>query len=390
MPTNPRYSAKERPLSFASTMTRRTHLLSIAALFAVGCSTQYAYSPPPLPPLECEAEKPIAGTGLRVDRNHIVDVAGKEFRFRGVNRAGTEYKCVEGDSIFDGDVDDAAIAAMVAWNVNSVRIPLNEDCWLGINGVDPAFSGTTYQDAITDYVNRLHAHGLYAIVELHWNAPGTYLASNQQPLPDADHSPAFWSSVAEHFKGDPMVVFDLHNEPFVSAKNTRTDPWTCWRDGCTITSSEGITEPWQAVGMQTLLDAVRATGAEQLVMLGGLSYAHDESGWPAYRPRDPLCNNVVSYHQYQMECTIESCWDFRLDSLAARFPLVTGEVGEQDCDHAFLDQYLAWADKHRISYLAWAWNVSNCSDFPALIRRYDGTPTNFGIGYRDHLLNTSP
>jgi hypothetical protein len=335
-------------------------------------------------------EKPIAGSGLRVSGNRIVDAAGQEFRLRGVNRAGTEYKCVMGEDIFDGTVDDNAIQAMVAWHVNSVRVPLNEDCWLAINGVDDAYSGPTYQDAIVDYVNRLHAHGLYAIVELHWNAPGTYLANNQQPMADADHSPALWSSVAERFKGDPQVIFDLHNEPFVSAMNTYADPWACWRDGCTITQSEGIPEPWHTAGMQALVDAVRSTGAEQIIMLGGLQYAHDLSGWPAYRPHDPLCNNVVSYHQYQMECVNESCWDYRLDDIMKRFPLVTGEVGEQDCQHGFVDSYLAWADTHRISYLAWAWNVANCSSFPSLIRRYDGTPTNFGIGYRDHLLSTNP
>jgi hypothetical protein len=325
-----------------------------------------------------------------VDHNRIVDASGKELRLRGVNRAGSEYKCVEGASIFDGPVDDNAIQSMVAWNVNSVRIPLNEDCWLGINGVAAAYSGETYQSAIVDYVDRLHAHGLYTIVELHWSAPGTYLATNQQPLPDVDHSPAFWSSVADRFKGDPMVVFDLYNEPFATIKNTSAEPWICWRDGCKIDSSEGIGEPWQAAGMQTLLDAVRATGAEQIVMIGGLGYAHDVTAWPAFRPHDALCNNVISYHQYQMECSIESCWDYRLDPLVSRFALVTGEVGEGDCDHAFIDSYLAWADAHRVSYLAWAWNVSNCSDFPSLIKRYDGTPTNFGIGYRDHLLKTSP
>ena len=86
--------------------------------------------------------------------------------------------------------------------------------------MSPTPSGANYQNAIADYVSRLHNAGLYTIVELHWNAPGTHLATNQQPAPDADHSPAFWSSVADHFKSDPMMVFDLHNEPFMSNKAT--------------------------------------------------------------------------------------------------------------------------------------------------------------------------
>ena len=280
--------------------------------------------------------------------------------------------------VFDGAVDDAAIAAMVKWNINSVRIPLNEDCWLGINGVADASSGANYQNAIADYVTRLHKAGLYAIVELHWSAPGTFLANGtpKQPAPDADHSPAFWSSVADRFKSDPMIVFDLYNEPFVSnttpvnsknnMANTSADPWTCWRDGCTITSAKGITGSWQSAGMQTLLDAVRATGAEQLVMVGGLNYANDLSLWRYYRPHDPLCNVAAAYHQYDdASCNNEACWEFFLTQISRTYPLITGELGEYDCQHGFLDTYVAWADKHRISYLAWAWNQADCGGFPA-------------------------
>ena len=252
------------PSSRARMKSRITHLpFYVAALAAAGCaSPDYQYEAPKPPEPDCNPERPLsAAAGLRVQGNRIVDAAGQEMRFRGVNRSGSEYKCVQkGSLVFDGAVDDAAIAAMVTWHINSVRIPLNEDCWLGINGVADASSGANYQNAIADYVSRLHAAGLYAIVELHWSAPGAHLAdgnTNQQPAPDADHSPAFWSSVADRFKSDPMIVFDLYNEPFVnnrmpmgttSTANTTGDPWACWRDGCTITSSKGISEPWQSAG----------------------------------------------------------------------------------------------------------------------------------------------
>src|SRR5206468_11064310 len=87
-----------------------------------------------------------------------------------------------------------------------------------------AVSGATYRSAIVDYVNLLHASGMYAILDLHWNAAGTAQATGQQAMVDADHGPAFWSSVAATFKNDPAVLFDLYNEPeFIS--------WSCWRDG---------------------------------------------------------------------------------------------------------------------------------------------------------------
>src|SRR5438270_1182989 len=139
---------------------------------------------------------------IGVASNHLVDGNGTPIRLLGVNRSGTEYACIQGWGIFDGPNDATSVAAMAAWHINVVRIPLNEDCWLNINGVNPAYAGATYQSAIQAYVNLLHQRGLYAILELHWNAPGTSQATGQQVMPDADHSPAFWSSVATFFKAD--------------------------------------------------------------------------------------------------------------------------------------------------------------------------------------------
>src|SRR5689334_9557236 len=137
---------------------------------------------------------PSAGAAplaLHVSGNHLVDASGSTVRLLGVNRSGAEFACIQGWGIFDGPVDDASIAAIASWHVNAVRMPLNEDCWLGINGVDPAYGGAAYKQAIKGLVSRIHAHGMYAVLDLHWNAPGTTAATGQQRMPDADHAPRF-------------------------------------------------------------------------------------------------------------------------------------------------------------------------------------------------------
>jgi endoglucanase len=98
------------------------------------------------------------------------------------------------------------VHAIAAWHTNIVRVPLNEDCWLGINGAAPAYSGANYQAAIVNYVNLLHANGLYAILDLHWSAPGAQQATGLQAMVDADHGLAFWSSMATTFKNDLAVL----------------------------------------------------------------------------------------------------------------------------------------------------------------------------------------
>lgn len=59
---------------------------------------------------------------------------------------------------------------------------------------------------------------------------------------------------------------------------------------------------------------------------------------------------------------------------------------ENDCASHFISTLMSWLDAHEIGYLAWTWNPYNCSSTPSLITSYTGTPTNFGQGYKSHLL----
>jgi hypothetical protein len=333
---------------------------------------------------------------LHVEGNHLV-YAGVTTRLLGVDHSGSEYACIQngGYGIFEGYDADTTATGMLTWgHVNAVRLPLNEDCWLGINGVNPMYGGASYQTAITAYASKLHAHGIFTIVDLHWNAPGTFQSTSQQPMADADHAIDFWRSVATAFKNDPSTVFDLYNEPHVDGSNAQTsDPWACWLSGCTITKSDssGVTGTWKSAGMQDLVDAVRGTGATNVLMLGGLAYAGDLSGWLAHLPHDPLGQITASFHLYNFNSCIDAaCWGSVIAPIAAQHPVVTGELGEDDCGHAFIDGYMPWADMHGVSYLGWTWNVWSCSSGPALVTDYGGTPTAFGQGLKAHLLVTSP
>ena len=100
-----------------------------------------------------------SGSILQVSGNQIVNNRNQVVHLRGVDKAGTEYMCLAG-SVFDGPYDQASIDAMKAWNINIVRLPINEDCWLGINGAPSGLSSATYQSTIVNYVNMLSASGV--------------------------------------------------------------------------------------------------------------------------------------------------------------------------------------------------------------------------------------
>jgi hypothetical protein len=333
--------------------------------------------------IEATRDKVIVGQSrpaLQVLENRLVDAKERAVRLLGVNRSGSEYACVapavQRLGFFAGPTDKRAIAAMQSWRINAVRIPLNEHCWLGINGAPTRYSAARYRAAIRGYVARLHRAGLYVVLDLHWNAPGTIRAGGQKPMADLDHAPAFWSSVARAFKHDQRVVFDLYNEP-------RDIGWQCWRDGCLLP------EGWRTAGMQTMVDAVRSSDARQPIIATGLRSGADLSSWLRYRPRDPANNLAAGFHAYSFAgCTTLACWKRNIKPVARSVPVVTTELGQGECSHEFIDRFMNWADSAGVSYLGWSWNPSGCAA-PSLINSWDGQPTAYGDGLRAHLLATS-
>ncbi|HKT05979.1 MAG TPA: cellulase family glycosylhydrolase [Rugosimonospora sp.] len=339
---------------------------------------------------------------LRVVGNQLVTFRGTPYRLLGVNRSSGEFACIQGHGMWDGPADQATIDAMKTWNVHVVRLPLNEECWLGTSDVPAGgTSGAAYRDAVRDYVNLLVRNGMNVILDLHWTY-GQYTglgagcadvkATCQKPMPDLRYTPRFWSQVARTFRGDNAVIFDLFNEPYPDAANGWTDmteAWTCLRDGGTCT---GIGYP--VAGMQLLVDTVRATGATNVVMTGGLTWTNDLSQWLRYEPRDRTGNLVASWHSYNFNgCVTTTCWDSTIGAVAAKVPVQAGEIGQNTCAHDYIDQVMAWADAHHVGYTAWTWNPWGVCDSVGnvLIQDWAGTPTaTYGEGYRAHLTTQHP
>ena len=265
---------------------------------------------------------PSSGLSVHVDGNELVNGSGQHIRLLGVDVTGTESACIQDEGLSVGasstPAEDAASATAIAsWHINAVRIPLNEDCWLDINGAPAAYSGASYQTAIENWVAALNADGIITILDLQWAAPGTYQSNEQWPMADEDHAPAFWTSVATTFKSDPAVIFDLFNEPYIGQSSSVTSPtsglastpWGCWLEGCDVTGGKSDLT-YQTAGMQQLVTTVRATGATQPIMLGGLEYATDPCGYNynwgdhvacpelSNLPVDPLHQLIISFHTY--------------------------------------------------------------------------------------------
>ncbi|MDM4762048.1 cellulase family glycosylhydrolase [Galbitalea sp. SE-J8] len=360
-----------------------------------GALAPAAKAPAPAPASALASGAP---SPLHVSGNRIVDAQGHTVVLRGVARPSMEWMCGQNRGISEGPLDDASVQAMLAWDVNVVRLHLNEHCWLGAEDILPQYSGQNYRSVVTDYVDKLQAAGLYVILDMHWSAPGYMPSNTQQKMADADHALDFWTSVATTFKDYPSLIFDLFNEP----QGISDD---CWLNGCAVEVKEHAPNGWQAVGMQQLVSTVRATGATQPVLLqcngwgnhcagvdkDGDSRGNPKKGWLGHVPNDPLHNIIAGAHLYDYTaCNVKKCWNDEVAPVAKKYPVIIGEMGETDCNSDWIPGMTDWADARGISYVAYAWYVGSCSGTPALITDWSGTPSHFGVGYYEHLTGLDP
>jgi aryl-phospho-beta-D-glucosidase BglC (GH1 family) len=356
---------------------------------------------------------------VRVSGNHFVDGSGAVLQLRGVNVSGLEFVAVQGWSAVNpwgGGTGDPSPNwnNLKSWRINAVRIPLNEASWLGYkctkasgDVIDPD-PGHNYQATVARAVTDASAAGFYVILDLHWTAPGKFCPLAQNAMADSDNSIEFWTRLATAFKSRPNVMFELFNEPYFWWLSPGESSWGVLRNGGTVTqyvtgdgSRYKVSYPWRAAGMQQMLDAIRATGATNVVLIGAPSWCQDLSDWVKYAPNDPLKQIAAVWHAYPNSDKPgdvkaaepkfgKIAFSWAQNILDAGYPLVITEFGDRNAPGTegapFVSQLLPWADRAGASYLGWTWDVWQNAD-NVLIKDRAGTPTDgYGRYVKAHLL----
>src|SRR5262245_7261724 len=276
-------------------------LLATAAL-AAACSSDGGGAAPldagspdagpadPFPVTGCAAAPthPVAPGGYYVNGNTICTADGRAHLFHGVDRPSLEWWS-GGENLSLAD-----FRLMASWNANVVRIGLNQDFWLA----ESPFFDPNYAGMVDSAVAWAEAEGMDVILQLHSSGRGVLggcpiSTGCEQQMPDAN-SITFWSEVAARYRNDGRVMFNLHNAPHAVS-------WNVWKYGGD--ASDGFA----AVGMQMLYELVRSTGAENLVIIGGLQWAYDLSGVPANRIDG--YNIVYAVHTMNVAGKLPQQWD---------------------------------------------------------------------------------
>jgi hypothetical protein len=338
--------------------------------------------------------------------NHVVNSrTGQGFVMRGVNWPSFEYACRDGYGYSNTankrtvGPDAAGAALIVSWHINTVRIPLNQDCWLGEDKLPKFGTRSGYRKAVRKWVSILHKAGLVVVLDLHWSGPRGVVADGQRAMAD-NRSDDFWRSVARTFRSDRSLVFDLFNEPYSRYGNNGLVfdlTWDCWRNGGCTAPRAHILKPldgrtFVTIGMQTMVDAIRGVGAKQPIIVSGRDFGNDVSGWLANRPADDQL--IAGFHNYSHQpCHTTACWDATVGPVLAQVPVVSGEFGENDCSAAFDDTFMGWADQRDVGYLMWAWWVlrdRSCATHVVLADVKGRARSPNGTALKAHLAALSP
>ncbi len=395
--------------------------------------------------------------------NKFVNQSGQTVVLRGANTEGTQYDCAQSGAGFYDDTTitpgaggnpgnyTTEVNALKVWGINVVRVNLNEECWLGINGVPSTTSATVgtvpagdsydtkvnaYMTEMGNYVKALNAAGIYTELDLHLNAPGAEIITDastdaQNPLPEAN-SDNFWKSVAAYFNQNHSVIFGVFNEPFppnAKASGDTTSGWACVLSGCTVpdytnedASKYGSTVPlatYSGEGMQQMINDIRDYNTTAPLLVGGPDFAGDMDNWlstfyPAGKSIDPDNELAASVHIYypsgNSPCSLTTSVSTACPStsqgalsnngimqVAAITPVEIDELGDFTCTSnesastslAPFIQSVDTADTTDSDDIGYiGWSWTTYGCDPNLITNFTtGAPSNMGEAFYCELLN---
>ena len=302
---------------------------------------------------------------LSTSGNRIYDAAGPVV-FRGLNRDGAERSAA--DLPADGEIAHAA-----AWGANFVRLPLSESLWLNTCTAARPSNDPGYPTRVDAAVSSITSRHMVALLSLQWNVVAQCGAAGPQPMADAAYAPGFWSAVAARYASNPLVAFDLYNEP-----HSITD--SVWLSGGAALSGTTV---YQAAGMQPLYDTVRAGAPQNLVFVSGNDWANR----PAARlvAGTNIVNGIHDYTCPSTPCFSLSPYDAAAilqnwTGVAAGEPVMVTEFGYPgETDGTFNLNVVAAAEGYGWGWSAFAWDGTASGEFDLVADVTDYEPAATGM-----------
>jgi endoglucanase len=204
--------------------------------------------------------------------------------------------------------DTAELAAIRNFHADTIRFQIGQPA------LDPqsALYDPTYLTQVVSAIQTARQAGFVVMIMMQ-DEPISG-EPTPHPLPIAE-TQSDWDLLTAQFGTDRGVVFELYNEPNLPATSAN---WQLWLNGGTI---PGQATP--SIGMQTLINRLRAEGAQNVFVLDGLQLAGTLNGRPTVT--DPLNRLVYAVHPYQHGSSDESQWDTDFGIASTQVPVWADE-----------------------------------------------------------------
>jgi endoglucanase len=255
-------------------------LLALSLVVGVCWLAIFVPSSAPTPLPRAPAMTAVVVPPLHTSGNKILDATGQSVILRGVLLGGLQI------SAWSPHVTQEAVKTAKAWGANIVRVPLGEQYWVRGN----CDYSPWYETEVDRVVKWITSRGMVALLDLHYNTVSGCTAGAQHNMADESEAPIFWKQVASRYASNPLVAFELYNEPHNISDQV-------WLDGgMTTDTATGVT--YEAAGMQQLYDTVRSTGAKNLVFVGG-------TDWARTPPSLLVSGNNIVYAAHAYTCPFD-------------------------------------------------------------------------------------
>jgi hypothetical protein len=304
---------------------------------------------------------------LHTSGNRVYDAKGPII-LRGIHRRGLELS--DGAPIAPPELLQAR-----RWGATMVRLSVSSAYWLPLN----CYFDPGYAAKVDEAVNAVTALGMVALVDLHTNTLGPCGVVHQQLMADSS-AIDFWHQVAYRYRTNPLVAFDLYNEPHWISDDI-------WLNGGLVVPTEAGTTPFLAAGMQQMYDAVRSTGANNLVIVTG-------NDWGNRLPdvRVTGTNIVYGTHIYTCPISPEKCSSDGMNpthvlrrwvSASATVPVAVTEFGwPAQSDGRYSSSVIGFARANHWGWVAFAWDGRTDSGFSLVATQtpaYEPTPSGMPV-----------
>lgn len=259
-----------------------------------------------------------SGDAITVQGNHLLR-GGAVWFPRGVQIVGL----VAPDAALSGKYVDAhahfgaaELRTARSEHADTVRFQVSQ---YGLDPMDPLHS-SQYVQEVRNGIQLARSSGLNVIISMQAQGPAGAAQGQNCPLPSTGAERA-WNQIAPMFAGDPGVMFELYNEPSLGLSFTN---WQLWLYGGFISQQDGMV--CQEVGMQALINDIRADGADNVVIVPGLAAEFSLAGMPPVTdPANPF-NPQLAYgvHYPSLEGG-PGAWNSEFGKMSQTEPVIVTE-----------------------------------------------------------------